>query len=407
MNISKLREEFATLTTAEETLLAKLETEKRDYTPEEKTASDANFARIATIKTQMDRAKTLAADAFHAKASNIELPSEPEGRAEKEAVEIKVRDRFESFANGSKITRSEFSKHVNEWLRTGNIDRRFATITGSTQSGILMPIDVIQPLAPSAPNVFRDAAAAAGVPVWKTPSTRTINLPIYTSAAGSTVSGTATSETEQEPALTESVVSVVSTYHSGNVWFENRELMAVDFDLLSESVPALYYSKELAFESAAITSVTGATLNNSNVMTSTVSGFTYANLVSLKRSLPKRYWSKQCIVLSNAAYTAAENLTTTTGFPILNQDAQNQELKRFNGTPVLMSEYLSGFGANNYVGFVFSWIGARLRDAGEGDVLQRFTQTANRQGQTGIDLYGYHSFNFSPSAVTLLQCPSS
>jgi len=207
--------------------------------------------------------------------------------------------------------------------------------------------------------------------------------------------------------LTESINSVITTYHSGNLWFENRELLAVDFDLLSASVPAMVYSKELELEAATVAAIVADSNITASVATSTVSGFTYGNFVSLNRVLPKRYQANKVIVLSKAAYSAAENLTTTTGFPLLNQDAQNQSLKRFNGTPVVYSESLAAFGANAVVGFIFSWIGCKLRDAGEGDVLQRFTQTANRQGQTGVDLYGYHGFGYSPLAIAKFTCPAS
>ena len=188
---------------------------------------------------------------------------------------------------------------------------------------------------------------------------------------------------EQEPALTESVSSVITTYHSGNVWFENRDLQAVDFDLMSESVPALVYSKELAFESAIVTAMNADSGITQSVATATVSGLTYGNMVSLKNALPKRYQGLKVIVVSKPCYSALENLTTTTGFPILNQDAQNQNLKRFNGVPVVYSEYLSAFGANNIVGYIFSWVGTRLRDAGEGNILQLH---ADRQ-PPGADRY--------------------
>jgi HK97 family phage major capsid protein len=410
MDLTALRQELATLHTAGETLIKTAADAKRDFTADEKTTSDAQFSRMAEIKSVLDRQAKLAEFAFTAKTDAVELPSAPAGQPDVITVSDRfdATDRTEVAAMIAKVGgRKAYAKAVNDWMRTGNVDQRFATITGSTASGILMPTDVMAPITPIALNVFREALQAYGLEPWKTPSTRNINLPIYTAAAGSTVSGTATSETEQEPALTESINSTIVTYHSGNLWFENRELMAVDFDLLSASVPAMSYSKELALESATITALVADSAITASVATTTVSGFTYANFVSLNRVLPKRYQANKVIVLSKPAYTAAENLVTTTGFPLLNQDAQNQQLKRFNGTPVVYSEYLAAFGANNVVGLVFSWIGCRLRDAGEGDILQRFTQTANRQGQTGADLYGYHNFGYSPLAVAKFVCPAS
>ena len=395
MDITPLREELASLHDAGEKLVNLAATEKRDFSEAEKADFDKQIARANEVKNLLDRQSQLAAFAFSSN-QNIELPTEPAGREEQEALESRV---GKTFDRKNKISRDEYCKHLNHWVRTGDISRQFATITGSTQSGILMPVDVMPPITPAALNVFREALSAYGMDAWKTPSTRNINLPIFTSSAGAAVDPTDTDEVEQEPALSESVNSVITTYHSGNVWFENRDLMAVDFDLMSESVPALVYSKELAFESAIVTALNADSGITQSVATATTSGFTYGNLVSLKNKLPKRYQNLKVIVLSKPAYSAAENLTTTTGFPILNQDAQNQNLKRFNGVPVVYSEYLSDFGANNIVGYIFSWVGTRLRDGGEGNILQRFTQTANRQGQTGIDLYGYHAFNYATPSL--------
>jgi len=90
----------------------------------------------------------------------------------------------------------------------------------------------------------------------------------------------------------------------------------------------------------------------------------------------------------------------------LNVDAQNQELKRFNGTPVIYTDFLSNFGANNIVGFVMSLVGSRLRDCDTNQV-QRYTQYPARPGQTGFNLYGYHSFGYDDAAMASLKCPAS
>ena len=405
VTIKGLREELSKLLKTGTDLVNLAATEKREFSDVEKTTFDTNAKRMDELKASIDRLNKLAEHQYS--AGTAELPAEPAGADEKRRIEIKV---GETFDRKRPEHRAEFNKAVNSWILTGRMDRRFATITGATDNGILMPTDVAAPITPMALNVFREALQAYGMEPWKTPSTRNINLPIYTAAAGNKIDPTATTESEQEPELTESIASVIATYSSENLWFENRELAALDYDLLGATIPAMSYAKELALESDVITTVTGdsnVTGNSYAVATATVSGFTYANFVSLNRTLPKRYQQNKVIVLSKAAYSAAENLVTTTGFPLLNQDAQNQQLKRFNGTPVVYSEYLASFGANNIVGLIFSWMGCRLRDAGEGDVLQRFTQTANRQGQTGACLYGYHNFGYSPKAIAILKCPAS
>jgi HK97 family phage major capsid protein len=407
LDLKPIRDEFAVLNAQAETLLAKAVSEKRDLTSDENAEKDKTFARMSEIKNVLENSAKLAEYAFASK-QNVELPSEPAGREEKEAVEIKV---GKTYDRRPVSDRKEFGRAVTAWMRTGEMERRFSTITGSTQSAIMMPSDVAGPLVPSAMNVFREALEVSGLQPWKTESTRDMKLPIFTASVNSTdygiVNPTSTSEVEDESALTESIVSQTKTYHSGNFWFENRDLEALDFDLLEASIPAMAYQKELAIERDGVTTIAG-TSGLTTVATSTVSGFTYGNLVSLDMALPKRYRPLRVIVLSTQAYTAANNLVTSTGYPILNAlDPQNVKLKCFNGTPVIYSDYLSNFGANNVVGFVFSWVGARFRDAGQGDILQRFTQTANRQGQTGADYQSYNAFSFTNNAVALLQCPAS
>ena len=403
MNLSTLRDEYTTLHTAANAALEKFVTEKRDPTAEEQTEHDKQFSRMKQIKQQMDKAQELASIAFNDKAENVELPKEIPGRAEKEQVEIKIGHTFDA----KTFDRKEFAKALNKWAITGDMPSKFATITSATASGVLLPTDVESVIVPSAPNTIREALAIYDLESFKTPGTETINLPVADATAGGVVAETANSETENEPAFTETIALPVSTYQSGSSWFSNKELMAVNFDLMSATLPALAYSKELGLESNIFSTMIADGGITQSVATATVSGYTYANLVSLNRALPKKFNGMKFIVLGKNAYTAAENLTTTTGYPILNAlDSQNSSLKYFNGTPVLWSDYLSGFGANNVVGLIISHMGFRLRDCGQ-DQVQRYTQYPGRPAQTGFNLYGFHSFGYADTAVAKLTCPAS
>src|SRR6185312_4023193 len=102
------------------------------------------------------------------------------------------------------------------------------------------------------PNTIREALAAYGLKAMQTPGTQTINLPVADASAGGVVAENANAETENEPGVTESIKLTVKTYQSGTTWFSNQELMAVDFDLMSATLPALAYSKELGLESALV-----------------------------------------------------------------------------------------------------------------------------------------------------------
>ena len=181
--------------------------------------------------------------------------------------------------------------------------------------------------------------------------------------------------------------------------------MAVDFDLMSATLPALAYSKELGLESAFFTALIADATITQTVATSSDTAFTYANLVTLNRILPKRYNALKVIFLSKDAYTAAENLVTTTGYPILNAlDPQKSSLKYFNGTPVLWTDYLPTFGVAQKIGFIASLIGFRLRDCGQ-EQVQRYTQYPGRPAQTGFNLYGFHAYGYAAAALASFKTP--
>jgi HK97 family phage major capsid protein len=287
---------------------------------------------------------------------------------------------------------------------------RFATVTTATATNALLPREVMAPMVPSAPNTFRQMLAANGLEALETDSTADISLPVASATAGGKVTETANSETENPPGFANSILLHPNMYQSGTTWYSNLVMNANNFDIVSATVPALYYSKELGLESDIVSTMIadGNITQNVTLAVSTgLTGFTYQNLVSLNRVLPKRYAYQKAIILSKNAYTAAENLVTTTGFPILNQDAQNSELKRFNGTPVLWSDYLAGFGANNIIGMVISCLGWKLRDCNVTNMIQRYTQSPGRPAQTGFNLFCAHAFGYDVNAVAFLKCPAS
>src|SRR4051794_19943517 len=104
--ITQLREEYATLEKAGETLFKALETEKRTtFSADEKTAHDTRTARMQEIKTLLDERMKFASLALS--EGKVELPKQPEGKQE-----------FEASKGGSiivgepKIDRAEFSRSL-------------------------------------------------------------------------------------------------------------------------------------------------------------------------------------------------------------------------------------------------------------------------------------------------------
>jgi len=419
--LTALRAEFADLQKKAGERIETVAVAKRDFSAEESAANDADMKRLEQIKTVIEKSQKLAeqafskktnpdAEQFDAEGNPVETPGHVEGAGanpQGESDIVVVRDRFENAPQRVKVKRVEFARAINAWAMQGKLPKQFATITTASESGIFLPTEVDEPIIPSAPNTIREALSLYNQQAMSTPGTELINLPVADANSGGVVAENASSETENEPSLTESIVLAPKTYQSGSSWFSNQQLMAVNYDLMSAILPALAYSKELALESQVITTMYGDSGVTQNVPTATVSGFTYANMVTFNRLLPKRFNPMKVILLSKAAYTAAENLTTTTGYPILNAlNPQNTSLKYFNGTPVLWTDYLQAFGANNVVGLVFSLIGFRLRDCGQQQV-QRYTQYPARPSQTGFNLYGYHAFGYADGAVGKLVCPAS
>jgi len=389
--IQALRDEFATLHKEAGEIIAK----GTEATADEAKANETRFSRMDTIKSVLDADSKLAKYAFTTN-TNVVKPVDVMNFADN-AV-IKVHD--------AKFDRKEFGKNAMEWLKGRNYSEQFATQTSATQSGIYLPVEVAQPITPTAINSFRAGYAAWGLDVMQTPGTETLNIPVLDASAGGVVAENASSETENEPTLTKSIVSTVKTYQSGSEYFSNQVLNATSFDLISASLPTLYYSKELGLESA----MTAAMIADGNitqtVATSTVSGFTFANLASLDNALPKKYNQLKVYVLSATAYAAAEGLSNSQGAPIMVPDPQNGNLKRIFGNPVFRNDYLQSLAANHIVGFCFSLMGFHLRDAGQPQV-QRYTQVPAKPNQTGINWFAYHAYGYAPDAVAALVCPAS
>jgi HK97 family phage major capsid protein len=396
MDIKALRAEFSRVQTEGLAVIEKAMAENRAPTAEETKANEERFARMETIKKQIDQHLKFAGCALV--AGEVQLPVEAPGK-----------EAFDGFATGSKINRKEFAKAAGEWLRSGNMAQKFAAITTATQNSILLPVEVAQPIVPFATNAFRDAYTAYGMSPMYTESTATLDVPILDAATGGVVAENATTENESEPGLTHSYPVVIKTVGSPQAWFSNQAIQAVGFDLLEASVPAMKFSAELGLEAAIVAAIKadgGVTQSVTASADSGDVGFDYDNLVDLNRSFKKKYDRLKVIILSQTSYAFAEKLTTSTGYPILNADAQNQELKRFNGTPVLRSDALEAFGAaSRVIGLCISLVGFTLRDAGQPN-LTRYVNIPTRQNQTGLALFQYNGWGYSTEAITKLVTAS-
>jgi HK97 family phage major capsid protein len=389
VNLNELREEHATL-------VAQAEKFSADKATDEEKAEDAKrFARLDELKGLLERQERLAAHAFS--KGNIDKPKDHPGKAEVEAVE-----KFSDIRVIEKnIDRQDFSRQMRNWALTGDMGK-YATITTATQSSIFLPKSVLSPLTPSAANSFRAGYEAWGVPIMETTGdTSTFNLPVADATAGGLVAENASSETENTPTLTDSIVSTVKTYQSGAIYYSNLQLSATKFDLLSATVPALDYAKELGLESAIVAAMVADAGITQSTTTATATTFTYANMVAWNNSLPKRYQVQKVMLLSAAAYAAAEGLVDSQGRPILVTDAQNDRVRKIGGTPVVRCDYLGPMTTGQTVGLLFSLVGFHLRDAGVG--ITRYTQVPAKPNQTGVNEFGYHAYGYAFGACSKLK----
>ncbi len=395
IDTKQLREEAVKLQKeCEDRLTLKLN-EKREYSEVEKTTQDTAFSRLKQINEILDEQKQLASFAFS--EGKVELPVATTGKKEFQETQTDIR-----VMDGSKLDKVEFSKAVSHWGLTGEMDRKFATITTATNSGILLPKQVIEPITPSTANAYRDGHTVYGLAPLSTATTALITVPVLDATAGGVVAENATTDTQNPPSMSESIALTPQTFESGSAWFSNQQLQALDFDITQSVLPQLAYSKELGLENAinaAITSDSSIT----QIVNLDAGVITYAKLVELNRRLPRRYDRLKVIVLDSTAYAAAEKLVGADGHPVLAIDPQNQELKRFNGTPVFRSDFTGRYGDTDgtVIGVLFSLLGFRLRGCA-GATVTRYTNVPTYPNQTGFNLFSYHAVGWAPSAMAKL-----
>jgi len=400
-----LAEEATRLQNEAQALFTKAKDEKRAFSDDEQKSQDARLIRLTAIKDLLDQQAKFAKIAFDAAAADdendtgagkVRLPTDPPGK--------EASDQFT--AGGKKLNRDEFSAALTRWGNTGVMESKFATITTATNSSVLLPKQVAPPILPNSSNAFREAHDIYGLKPLETTTTANMTIPVLDATAGGKVSEAATADGENEPSVSESVTLNPSTYGSGAAWYSNQLLAANDFDLLSNTVPQLVYGKELGLESDIVsTLIADATVTNV-ITTDATDAISYDELVDLNNALPKRYDRLKAIVLGQSAYNAARKLKGADGHPVLVMDPQNGDVFRFNGTPVLRSDYFESLGASKTIGCVVSLLGFRLRDVSIQN-LQRYVADRLKRNQTGLELFAYHAFGWAPSAVAKLKTPAS
>lgn len=387
MDTKTLRDEYSALHAETEKVIEAAVSEGRELKADEKEANERRYARLEQLKSLFDEQTKFAKFAFE--SGKVQLPQEAPGKA---AVLENRGDEPKSF------NKEQFAKALNTWKHTGQMDRQFATITTATGSGIMLPRSIATPIFPSAQNVFRQAHDLLGVPVLYTDGTSDWNQPIIELGAGASVAENASSETENAHDVTKGFALNATTYQSGSVWFSNKQLKAVDFDIVSQLVPELYNSVEDGVESAiAANIIANGSLDEYQI--DSASGWGWDDINGMVNDVfTRKYDSMKFIVLSRTAYSLLSASTDLNGQPLMINDTQLKSVKTVMGVPVLRSDYFEAQVPSNVIGCVVSLKGFKLRDASQ-DELHRYDSVPTKPGQTGFNLVAFRGFGYSTSAV--------
>ncbi len=417
MYFKKIREDFERHRHAAQATIARAEAEHRDLNDAERAENDRRFAAMREIQDRdaFDRqhVERVAFSAVGAGTTSgyvetphgaVQFPFDAPGKDEFEANRRAAGgdDYTTHFTTGDAGRRQQFSRALSHWARTGDAGNRFATVTTVSGGGILLPRDVALPLEVRDANAFRVAIAAVGSQVIHTPGAQDLTLPILDQAAGSVVSETATVETSNDP-VPASIKLTAKMYQSGSAWFSNLALQALEYNLEASIIPELNHSREMALEGS-IASAIIADAALASVLLPTTTTVSYAAMLNLIRGVPRRFARQLAIVINSEVFGALEKLVDSTGRPIMNLDPANSEVLRFNGTPLIRSDFFETLGSSKTVGCVLSGLGFKLRDAGQ-PAVARYANVPNRPAQTGFNGFGAHGFGYSPTAVVKLKTP--
>ena len=174
-----MREEFSRLQGEAGALLDLAVKENRELKDEEKQANEKRFNRMKQIKATLDDKVKFAALALEGGAAGVTVtkPGDAPGREEfeksKQPTAITVID---------KSNRDQFATAMNRWASTGDMDRKFATITTATSTSAMLPRVIGEPIVPTSANVLREALAIHGQMPVTTGTTADLKIPVLTAS---------------------------------------------------------------------------------------------------------------------------------------------------------------------------------------------------------------------------------
>lgn len=405
--MSKLRDEYTRVFSEAETAQNEIDAllEKSDRTEADTAAVEAKraenvkrFARLTEIKAALDERKKVAE--FSLASGKADTGRDVPGTAATNAA----RD-SETGANLDDDAAARAA--VNQFVKTGQRDRRFAITTG-TASGIMLPSRVLPPIIPTLDHVIVRALTRVGSPEPRmlTSTAETLNVPVIGAVAGSKITQGATNGAAggQDQGTSDSFTLKVEPYGSGYQFISNTTLAAPGYDVVSSLLPALRYASILGQEADDIGALKAdATLIAAATRTASTSAVTYSTLMTWVEALAARWQADQFILASPGLYSAILGLTSDAGNRLV--QVVGGELQ-VNSKPVIKTDNLDAFGAiNRVLGVTASARAVKVRDVEAARVNTAVAHT--HRDQTGTELVIDHSFAYAKSGVVLLMTPAS
>jgi len=397
MDIAALREEFNQLKNDNGKLLTEVATAKRKFTAEETATKENRFARMDEIKALLDDAKRLAETTYA--QGQAQLPAD---------VARRVADPVQQAA----FNFAQFTKDANLYCRTGNVvpslqGAQFGTDT-TTQGGIFLPAEVAAPVTVRRnQNAFYALLDKYQMKPMTILTPRQVKLPVTDDRAtvGQQQTQSATSGTPADPSLTASTtLSGDQLYSSKQLWLSNTLVLAQDFDVIGYALPILQKRVLKAKESAWTTKLAAIT---PGYTTKVLAGMTYADVVAWEHSLYASYRSDMGYVVADTLYQTLRSITDNYGRPILDEHPETTFSATIHGKPVIVSDYMSAYGAGAIAGALVSAEGGQKILDVVGDRLARYIQVPTNPDQTGFELFSNGDAAFITAGVSVLKIAAS
>ena len=389
--VTQLRNEFATLHTAAGAILTAAATAKRDTTADEKASNELRYSRMeaiqATIAEQTRFAK-LALD-----NGTAVMPVVPPGQPE-----------FENNANFSKADGQldivAIRKAINHFARTGET-RQLFTVTSTTGSGAYLPTEVLQPISVRRlQNSFRSLIESYGIVAMVVPNTANFSLPVAddTANVGQAQSEASTTGTELDPADA-SLLIAPTLYSSKQFWYSNTMANSGAFDLLAFVLP-MAQKRIDKIQETAWTNLVKAQTNGKT--TASPAGITYSELLDWEHSLAPAYRADAGFIVSDALYRSLRGLVDGNARPILDLDPTNKFVGTIHGKPVIVNDYLDGFGAvSRKLGFFASASAVQIVDVADARVI-RYVNVPAKVDQVGFEQVVNGDMKFVGKGVSVI-----